>query len=211
MADRITLKLELRKTLGKEVKKLRRLGIVPVHLYGPGITPFSLQCQGPELIRALARAGGNTPVTLTIEGQQDEHLAFVREIQWDPVKGDLFHVDFLRAEATQRVSAEVPVLLVGESSGAKESNGTVVQQLRSVTIEALPFDMPQDLKADLSTLVLANGVIRVGDLELPPGATLLTGLDDVVVRIEAARVEEVVEQEPEVQPTDEGQESEETG
>ena len=211
MADRITLKLDTRNTLGKDVKKLRRQGIIPVHLYGPGITPFSLQCDAPELIRALARAGGNTPVTITIEGQQDEHLAFVREIQWDPVKGDLFHVDFLRAEATQLVSAEVPVLLIGESPGARESSGTVVQQLRSVTVSALPFDMPQDLKADLSTLVMATGVIRVRDLDLPPGATVLTDADEVVIRIEAARVEDVVEREPGVQPPDEGQGPGETG
>ena len=107
MADGITLKLDPRTTIGKKVKSLRRTGIIPVHLYGPGTSPRSLQCQGPELINALAQAGRNTPISITIEGEGDEHLAFVREIQRDPLRGDLLHVDFLKTvEAPEAAEAE---------------------------------------------------------------------------------------------------------
>ena len=203
--NRITLKLQPRSTLGKKVRSLRRTGIVPVHLYGPGIDPLPLQCQSQELIKALAQAGGNTPVFITVDGEADEHLAFVREIQWNPVRGDLFHVDFLRAEATQRVSAEVPVVLSGESPGAREAFGTVVQQLYSLMIESLPLDMPQVLAVDLSSLTQPDSVVRAGDIPLPSGATLLADPERVVARIEAARAEVEVETQAQT-PTAEGEE-----
>ena len=190
MADKITLQLDLRTTLGKKVKKLRREGTVPVHLYGPGIDPRYLQCHGMDLIKALAKAGGNTPLFITIAGEADEHLAFVREVQWDPVHGNLFHVDFLRTEATQLVSAEVPVVLEGDSPGARESGGHVFQQLRSLTVEALPLDMPQALRFDLSSLVETSSVLRAGDCTLPPGTTLLTDPEEVVARVELPRAVE---------------------
>ena len=202
MADKLTITLQTRSTLGKKVKRLRHQGIIPVHLYGVGIADRSLQCQGKELIKVLTQAGGNNPVSITVEGEKDEHLAFVREVQWDPIRGDLFHVDFLRAEATQRVSAEVPVVLAGVSPGAREVSGTVVQQLHSVTVEALPLDMPRDIQLDLSSLTQPDGVLRAGDILLPPVATLLTDPDEVVARIQVARVEVVGEAAPvtEAQP-----------
>ena len=193
MADRITLTLEPRKTLGKKVKRLRRAGIIPVHLYGPGIEPRSLQIQGPELVRVLTQAGGNTPISITVGGEPEEYLAFAREIQWDPVRGTLVHVDFLRAEATQRMTAEVPVILEGDSPGARTVFGTVVQQLRSVTVEALPMDMPRDIILDLSVMTEPDSVIRVGDITLPAGATPITDPEAMIARIEVARAEEAVE------------------
>jgi large subunit ribosomal protein L25 len=189
VADGITLTLQPRIDLGKKVRRLRRGGIIPVHLYGPGITSQPLQCEGRELIRVLTRAGGNTPISITIEGEVDEHLAFVREIQWNPIRGDLFHVDFLRAELTQRVAAEVPVVMVGDSPGARQAMGTVVQQLRTVNVVALPLEMPSQLTLDLSTLTEPDGVLRAGDASLPEGATLLTAPDTVVARIQVARAE----------------------
>ena len=188
MADRLTLELQPRNTLGKKVRSLRRAGIIPVHLYGPGIDPRPLQCEGRTLIRALSQAGGSTAISITVDG--DEHLAFVREIQWDPIRGDLFHVDFLRADVTQLASAEVSVVLIGDSPGAREVNGTVVQQLRSLSIEALPLDMPQELSVDLSSLTQPDGIIRAGDVPLPSNSTLLTDPENVVARIEASSVAE---------------------
>lgn len=190
MPDRITLTLEPRTTIGKKVKLLRQAGIIPVHLYGSGIDSRTLQCQRPTLIRVLAQAGGNTPVTIAIEGDTDEHLAFVREVQWDPIRGDLVHVDFLRTEATQRLSAEVPITFIGDSPGARLANGSVVQQLRSIVVEALPLDMPGELVVDLAILTEPDSIVRAGDLSLPEGTTLISNADGVVARIEVARAEE---------------------
>jgi large subunit ribosomal protein L25 len=207
VADRITLVLEPRTTTGKKVKRLRQAGIIPVHLYGSGISSRTLQCQRPTLIRVLALAGGNTPITVSVEGDEDEHLAFVREVQWDPIRGDLVHVDFLRAEATQRVSAEVPITLTGDSPGARLANGIVVQQLRSVVVEALPLDMPAELVVDLAMLTEPDGVVRAGDLVMPEDTTLISDADGVVVRIEVAAAAEGPEVKEEAPAEEEGGEA----
>ena len=190
----VALELEPRETLGKKVKRLRREGIIPVHLYGPGVESRALQCQHQKLIQVLARAGGNTPITVSVNGEGGNQLAFAREIQWDPRRDHLLHVDFLVAEASKPVSAQVPVTLIGESSGARNTGAAVVQQLRTVDVEALPLEMPGQLEADLSVLTEAEGVLRARDLPLPPNVTLLTDPEEVVARIEAPRaaVEEEV-------------------
>lgn len=206
--EAVSLELELRELLGKKVKKLRREGIIPVHLYGQSVESRALQCSGPKLIQVLSRAGGNTPINITIRGQEESHLAFAREIQWDPRRDTLVHVDFLVAEATRVVSAQVPIILIGESPGARSSGGTVMQQLRSVDVEALPLEMPAQIEIDLAVLTDAAGVIRAGDLALSANVNLLNDPDDVVVRIEAARaeVEVFAEEEAEAEAETESEE-----
>ena len=211
--EAVSLELEPRKLMGKKVRRLRREGIIPVHLYGQGFESRALQCQAPKLIQVLSRAGGNTPITITVRGERGSQLAFAREIQWDPRRDDLTHVDFLVAEATRLVSAQVPIVLIGESSGARISGGTVMQQLFNVDVEALPLEMPGQVEVDIAILTEAAGVIRAGDLAFAANVNLLTDPDEVVVRIEAARaVEEelVAEDEAEV-AEDEAEEGTEPG
>lgn len=187
MPDRISLNLQPRSSFGKKNRALRRSGLTPVHLYGPGIEPKNLQITSADLIKALALAGATTPVSITVDGESGEHLAFAREIQWDPVRGDLIHVDFLRTEATERISADAPVVLEGESAGARAAFGTVVQMLRHVTVEALPLDMPREILVDATVLDEPDSVLRAGDLPIPNGVTLLTDPEEMVARVEAGR------------------------
>ena len=86
MAGTTTLTLEPRTLMGKKVKQLRKEGIIPVHLYGRGVDSQSLQCDGKTLLGVLTQAGMNTPIAVTITGQKRQELAFVREIQWDPLR-----------------------------------------------------------------------------------------------------------------------------
>jgi large subunit ribosomal protein L25 len=187
-----TVRLELmpRQVLGKKVKQLRRAGTIPVHMYGPGTDSRPLQCEQRDLLLALASAGGNTPIIVTVQGEGDEQLTFAREIQWHPLRGDLLHVDFLAVQATQRVAAQVPISLIGESPGAREVGGSTIQQMRELSVEALPLDIPHEVEVDLAQLTDPNGVIRAADLALAANVTLLSDPDDVVVRIEAAVAEE---------------------
>ena len=194
--EAVSLDLTPREVLGKKVKRLRRAGIIPVHLYGRSVEPRSLQCESRQLIRVLSRAGSNTPIVVTIQGEEGDQLAFAREIQWDPRRDDLIHVDFLVAEATRLVSARVPVVISGESEGARSSGGTVVLQLREVDVEALPLEMPSELEADAVLLAEPDSVIRVSDLKVPSNVTVLNDSEEVVARVDIPRVavEEEVEE-----------------
>jgi large subunit ribosomal protein L25 len=185
--EAIKLELEPRVILGKKVKQLRRSGTVPVHLYGPGIAARPLQCEQKQLLRALARAGSTNPISLSVQGEAGERLTFAREIQWNPMRGDLLHVDFLAVSATEKVAAQVPVNLVGESPGARETGGGVAQVLYTVDVEALPMEIPNELEIDLAELVDPNSVVRAADLPLPPNVTLITDPEAMVVRVDAGR------------------------
>jgi large subunit ribosomal protein L25 len=185
--EAITLELEPREALGKKVRRLRRGGTTPVHLYGSGVDSRSLQCESAKLIRTLARAGANTPVTLSVRGEGLAQLAFVREVQWHPVRGELLHVDFLAVRTDRPVSAQVPVVLKGESPGAVQVSGSVVLQLRSLDLEALPLLIPHEIELDLARLTEPDSVIKAGEVALPAEVTLLNDPEEVVVRIEVRR------------------------
>ena len=186
----IQLELDPRELTGKKVRRLRRAGIIPVHLYGPGMEPRSLQCQAGTLIRVLARAGGATPISISIQGESETHLAFAREIQWDPRRDVLLHVDLLAADVSRPVTAQVPIILTGESPGARTVSGTVMQQLRTVDVQALPLEMPNQIEVDLAVMSEPESVLRASDLPIPGTATLLTDADELVARIELPRVSE---------------------
>ena len=190
----IQLDLEPRVVLGKKVKTLRKEGIIPVHLYGPGIDDKALQCDQPTLIKALSQAGGTTPIIINVPGEVTDQLVFAREIQWEPVRGTILHVDLLAVRTDQMVSAQVPISLTGDSPGAREAGGTVILQLREVSVEAMPLEIPNEIVVDLAQLTDPNGSIRAGDLELGGNVTLTTDIEEVIARIEVARaVEETME------------------
>ena len=186
--ESIRLELEPRTVLGKKVKQLRREGTIPVHLYGPGIEPRSLQCENRQLLRVLSLAGSTNPINLSVSGESGESLAFAREIQWSPIRSQILHVDFLAVSATEKVTAQVPINLIGESPAARETGGSVAQALYNLDVEALPLEIPNEVVIDLSILVDSNSVVRAGELELDSNVTMLTDPEAMVVRVDAGRL-----------------------
>ena len=183
----VQLELQPRELLGKKVGRLRRAGIIPVHLYGPGIESRALQCAARQLIPILAAAGASSPIAVSIEGEPGSHLAFAREIQWDPTRDTVLHVDLLAADVARPVTAQVNVLLTGEAPGAARSGGNVTQLVLTVEVSALPLDMPAQAEVDLAVLDTVDSVLRVGDIPLPAGATILTDPEEMVARIDVPR------------------------
>ena len=195
----VQLELQPRKLLGKKVGRLRRAGIIPVHLYGPGIESRALQCAARQLIPILAAAGASSPISVSIEGEPGSHLAFAREIQWDPTRDTVLHVDLLAADVARPVTAQVNVALTGEAPGATRSGGNVTQLLLTIEVSALPLDMPAQAEADLAAMTTMDSVLRAGDITLPAGAALLTDPEEMVARIDVPRGAvgvEVEEEEP---------------
>ena len=91
---------------------------------------------------------------------------------------------------TRPVTAQVPIILTGESPGAHNVNGTVMQQLRTADVQALPLEMPSQIEIDLEVMAEPDSVIRASDLPIPENATLLTDSEELVARIELPRVAE---------------------
>jgi large subunit ribosomal protein L25 len=189
LADKIELTLEPREVLGKKVKRLRLSGVTPVHLYGAKAPALALQCDSATLQQVMGQAGRTAPIYVTVKGEEGEDIALIREVQREPVKGALLHVDFLRVEAAVSIATEVNLTLIGEAPGTREARGTVVQHLYRLQVEALPLDIPHELEIDLSVLTGTDVDIRAGDVPLPSKVALLSDPEALVARIEVARTE----------------------
>ncbi len=184
-----SLKLSHRGVLGKKVKALRRNGIVPVHVYGSGIAPMSLQTDAQALQRLLPRVGTNVPLSIEIEERGDQNICFVREVQRHPVTEDVLHVDFLRVDVSQTTQAEVPITLMGVAPAVRDMNGTLLQQLQSILIEALPMNVPASIEIDVSGLDDFDKAVYVSDVSVDSRVTIVTNLEEMIARVSAPRIE----------------------
>ena len=134
-------------------------------------------------IRDSASAGSNTPVMLNVEGQNDPVLTFAREIQWDPVKETILHVDFMVVDSSQKITARVPASIIGEAPGARAVSGQVSLSVRELIVEALPLEMPAEIEIDATRLIEADSVIRREDITVPEGVELIGEPDVIIARI----------------------------
>ena len=188
-----TIKLSARSVIGKKVKQLRREGIVSVHIYGSDIEPMSLQSDAKTLRRLLPRVGSNIPLSVDVEGLEGENICFVREVQRHPVSEDVLHVDFLRVDVSQPITAEVPIIVTGNSPAVRQMGGTLLQPILSVQIESLPMNVPASAEVDISGLDDFEKGLYVSDLSLPSNVTVLTDTEQLIARVGAPRIEAVTE------------------
>jgi large subunit ribosomal protein L25 len=188
--DSLTLTVSPRTVTGKKVKALRREGVVPVHMFGRGIESQSLQAEFRVLSVVLPQAGTNVPIAIDVDGADGENVCFVRQVQRHPVSEALLHVDFQRVDVSQKVTAEVPILVEGVSQAVQEMDGTLLQTLASVSVEALPMSMPASFTIDISILDDFDKTIRVETLQTDEDVTILNDPEEMIATIVRPRVEE---------------------
>lgn len=187
MADNTLIAEPRSETGSRPAGRLRRQGRVPAVVYGLGTESESITVPARELQHMLAsETGSNTLFSLHLGGK--EQLALARQIQRDPVKGTLVHVDFIRVRADVAVSADIPVNLEGEAEGVKRG-GLLEQMLFTVAIEAKPGDIPPMVAYDVTAMEIGDQV-HVRDLVAPPGVVITSDPDDIVVSLVAPRVAE---------------------
>ncbi len=202
-----TLSLSRRQIIGKKVKTLRRKGIVPVHMYGSGTEALSLQTDALELQQLLPRVGTNVPLSIRLEDDSGENICFVREVQRHPVTEEILHVDFLRVDVSQAIQAEVPINVTGVSPAVRDLNGTLLLQMQSILVEALPMNVPASFEVDISGLDDFEKAVYVGEVAVGSQVTLITGTDEMIARVSAPRIEvEAVDEEEEEGELEEGAE-----
>jgi large subunit ribosomal protein L25 len=203
------LKVERREGTGKgSARKLRAAGKVPGVVYGRGGDPVLITADARELFHVLhTEAGMNVLVELRVDG--DDMLAMPREIQRDHLRGQFKHVDFLRIARDEKVTVEVPVHVIGDSEGVR-MGGVVEHHLWNLHVECFPQDVPSSIEADITHVVL-NDSLKVSDLHLPGGLTVLTDPEEIVVSVvppQILRVEAEEEEEAEAAEGEEGAEGE---
>lgn len=189
--DQIELEVAEREILGKKVRFLRRQGVTPLHLFGHDIESLALQCDTANLQRVLARAGKTRLISLKIDNNEQPRNVVVREIQTEPRTGETLHVDFYQVRMGEVVKVDVPIVLVGEAPALKLKENILLQELSTLAIECLPAKIPASVELDISSLTESEQAVRVKDIELDSGVTILNEPGVVVVRITSRRMEEV--------------------
>jgi large subunit ribosomal protein L25 len=158
-------------------RRTRRAGKVPAVIYGHGTAPRHIALPARDFAHAT-KGGINTLLTIDIEGKSE--LALPKAIQRDPLRGTFEHVDLLLVRRGEKVTVEIPVLLVGEAS----KEGLVNQDLTSLTIEAEATHIPESIEVSIDGLQVGDHVLA-GEVKLPSGATLIGDPEAMVVGIVA--------------------------
>jgi large subunit ribosomal protein L25 len=163
-----SLKLSDRTATGKQAAKLLRTGMVPSVVYGGQDTPQSTQSPIVETTKIVHSAGKHSPVDITIDGVKK--LAIIKSIDMDPVKHTLRHVAFHTINQNEKISTEVPIVLVGLGESAAEKAGLVVlQAIEHIEIHALPANLPESIELSIVDLATDEDKLTVADLKLPEG------------------------------------------
>jgi large subunit ribosomal protein L25 len=163
----IVLEAETRQSGSRAVRKLRNAGRVPGVVYGLDADPASISVDFSDLRSALTGdAGLNAVIELTVSGEQ--HLSIVKDLQRDPVRDEVLHVDFMRVDPNQRVEVEVPIILVGEAEKVTQEGGVVDQTLFNVLVSAPVTNIPNEIDLDITELEIGSSR-SVADLSFPAG------------------------------------------
>jgi large subunit ribosomal protein L25 len=186
------LPVERRDGTGKgAAKRLRRQGRVPAILYGSVAEPVLLSLAPSDIHRTLhTHAGGGVLVSLRLPGEPETRTAVVRDLQIDPVRDTVLHVDLQAVRMDEEITVEVPVRVVGEAAGVKEQSGILAVLMRAVEVTCLPAFIPERLDIDVSPLRI-HDVLTVADLQLPPGVRVVSTPTQPVVTVAPPMAEEV--------------------
>jgi large subunit ribosomal protein L25 len=200
--EEVVLKAKSRQVIGKQVKALRREGMLPAIIYGHVKSPLPIVLDFRETSRILPGITSSQLVAVELEGKR--HVSLVRERQRHPVTGALLHIDFQEVSMTEKLRTMVIIELRGLSPAVKDYNGVLMTQQEEIEVECLPGELPERVVVDIAVLKEIGDTIYVRDLQLPPKVEVLTDPNDIVVVVTPpvaepeAEVVEAAAPEPEV-------------
>jgi large subunit ribosomal protein L25 len=167
-----TLKVEKREA-GKP-EETRESGLIPGVVYGPEMEPVSISMDYNTFTKLYAEAGASSLIDFTVEGNGEPTKVLIQDIQYNPVKGNIIHVDFRQIKMGEEMTTDVALNYVGEAPAVKELGGTLNTGNDTLTVKCLPKDLVSELEVDISVLATFEDVITIADVKLPEGITILT-------------------------------------
>lgn len=172
-------------------RRARRAGLVPAVLYGHGTEPVHVSLPGHDMTLALRVA--NALLTISIDGGKDQ-LALPKQVQRNPVKDTIEHVDLVIVRRGEKVHVEVPLVVVGE----EKVDGLVIMDQQTITLEVEATHIPAEIEISIEGLEV-GAVITAADLKLPEGAVFPGEPDDLILSIAATPAAEAAESEAEAE------------
>ena len=191
------LAVKTREKFGKNLKALRREGLIPAELYGRGFENAHLAIDGKEFKKVFGQAGESTIINLLIG--KDSRPALVHDIQKDFLTDEIIHIDFHQVRMDEKIKAHIPLEFKGEAPAVKEFGGVLNKTISEIEVEALPGNLPRYFEVDISGLKELDQSFYVSDLKIPRGVEILVEPKTVIATVPPPAEEEKVE---EVVPTD---------
>ena len=184
----ISLEAKPRNERGKNAsRRQREQGLVPVTVYGGGKETASASVVKREFAALLRGHGRNVIFTLDVDGAATP--VKIADMQVDPVKGTLIHMDLMRISLTEKSKFEVTIKTVGESEGVKSLGAILEVVTHSIEVRCLPRDLPSIIEVDVTPLGIGDKV-KVGDLKLDSKIEILDDPETLIATVVAPRVEE---------------------
>jgi large subunit ribosomal protein L25 len=195
MSDSIILVAKKREVAGKKVQAVRRAGYVPATVYEKGKESFNVQVEYNPFMKAYAAVGMGQPISLEVDSKK--YLTMIKDVHRDPAKHTVMHVAFHAVNAKELIEAEVSIHIEGEVPAEKLGN-FIVRQNDTVTVKALPNDLPEFIAVSAEKLVNPGDHLTVADLVVPKELTILSEPELVLATVEEPRkaeepTEEVVD------------------
>jgi large subunit ribosomal protein L25 len=198
--EEIILDVQPREAIGKaKAKDLRRKGFIPGILYAQGKDSKAIQVSNSDLLKLIHQHRlESVVVNLRVLSQEAKAVkkdkgrpCLIKEIQYDPVKGDIIHVDFNEISLSKTVKVNVPVVAKGEPIGVKQEGGSLEHILWELEVECLPTDIPQEIAVDVSQLKIGDD-IHIKDITFPAKIKVLNNTEAIVLSVVAPLKEEVI-------------------
>ena len=176
---------------GKGVaRKLRAAGQVPGVIYGHGREPQPLTVNAREFDRLAERVRiTSTVIELALDGKTARTL--IRELQRDPIRRTVLHVDFQELVAGEKVVVSVPLRFIGTADGVKNSGGILEEVMHQIHVRVDPSNIPDHIDVDVTPLTIGHGY-HVSDLKLPEGVEVMEEPESTVATVQAPKAEEEV-------------------
>jgi large subunit ribosomal protein L25 len=189
------LNASTRQLLGKRSRRLYREGKLAAVVYGHKTEATPLTLERLEFQKVFVKSGRTRLVDLVVDGERAEKV-LVREIQTHPRRLGPIHVDLYQVSLEEKITVEVPLHLVGESAAVKRGDADILQPIHALRVECLPTDIPEAFEVDLTPLEEIEAELRVSDLTVPKGVTVLADPEDLIVKIVHKRELKVEEEIP---------------
>lgn len=200
MSKQTPLSVSPRTIFGRKVKTLRKAGIIPANLFGKKIKSQSIQVEAKAFNDVYDQVGETGVIDLTIDSDNKKHPALISDLHIDPVSDQILHVDFRQVDLTQKITANVPVEIIGKSEAVETHGAILVVNLDELEVEALPSDFPDYIEIDITSLKEPNDTISVSDIKVDSKLAIQNDPDSVIASAQESTPEE---EEPEPTETDE--------
>ncbi len=189
----LSLKVEKRDTKA-DLDEMRKKGRIPAVFYGKKEPSTPISVSQTDFLKVWKSAGESSVVSLSTPEGDIESL--IHDVSFDPVSGNPRHADFYVFEKGHKVKIDIPLEFIGVSPAVKDLGGILVKVLHAVKIEAMPKDLPHNIKVDVSSLKSFEDQIHAKDLSFPSGVVLIENEDEVVALVSAPREEKEEESLP---------------